>query len=113
MSHANGPAYTYAAIVDRWIDGDTVDLRVDVGFRITIEDRFRLIGIDTPERGRPGYREATARAEELAPPGTVITVKTQPEPGKYGRWLGEIILPDGTTVNDRLVAEGHAAPYPH
>ncbi|GAG20500.1 unnamed protein product, partial [marine sediment metagenome] len=41
--------YTYRAKLDRVVDGDTVDLFVDLGFNICIKDRFRLLGIDTPE----------------------------------------------------------------
>lgn len=54
------PAYTYRATVTRWGDGDTVDLAVDAGFDVTVNTRFRLHGIDTPERGNEGYNAALA-----------------------------------------------------
>ena len=41
--------YTYAARLVRVVDGDTVDLDIDLGFHITVRERFRLAGIDTPE----------------------------------------------------------------
>lgn len=103
--------YGYRATVVRWIDGDTAELVVDVGFKMTMRDHFRLYGIDTPERGQPKHDEATARAIELAPPGSVLTVATFAK-DKYGRWLGEL-FPDNrdVSVNATLVDEHLAVPY--
>lgn len=69
--------YTYRATIDRWIDGDTVDMLVDLGFRITTHQRFRLIGVDTPERGQAGYVEARQVAESVYPPGETVVVSTE------------------------------------
>lgn len=105
------PGYTYNAKIVRWVDGDTVDLRVDCGFYMRLEDRFRLYGIDTPERGQSGYKEATARARELAPVDTVVIIKTyKPERDKYGRWLADVYVGE-TNINQMLVAEGLAKEY--
>lgn len=106
-----GPAYTYTATVVRHVDGDTVDLSVDVGFRITVTDRFRLYGVDTPERGQPGHHEATAHNERVAPVGSVVTVHTLKAGDKYGRWLAVLFLPDGSTLNRRIVDEGLGVRY--
>ena len=103
--------YLYEAEVIRWVDGDTVDLRVDLGFRTWEETRFRLYGIDTPERGQPGYSEATAFAQSLAPIGVTFPIETLKDPDKYGRWLLVIHLGDNDSVNSQLVQNGHAAPY--
>jgi micrococcal nuclease len=103
-------AYEYRATVVRWIDGDTVDLNVDLGFRLTMAGRFRLDGIDTPERGTNGYIQAKARAEVLAPPGTELLAFTS-KADKYGRWLA-CLWPDvGPMINAQLVHEGLAKPY--
>lgn len=103
--------YGYRAEVVRWIDGDTVELTLDLGFRMTMRDNFRLMGIDTPERGRPGAAEATARAIELAPAGTKLTVATHAR-DKYGRYLVEV-FPDSRqeSVNVTLADEGLAVAY--
>ena len=59
--------YTYLATVDRWVDGDTVDMVIDLGFRMSTHQRFRLLGVDTPERGEPKWAEATACCNAVLP----------------------------------------------
>lgn len=103
--------YGYRAQVVRWIDGDTVELIVDVGFKMAMRDNFRLMGIDTPERGRPGAAEATARANVLAPAGSNVTVATHAK-DKYGRWLAEVFTAASQeSVNVTLLEEDLAVPY--
>lgn len=101
----------YRAIVVRWIDGDTAELIVDLGFKMTMRDNFRLFGIDTPERGTDGSVDAWTRAKELAPAGTSAIVATHKR-DKYGRWLAEV-FPDSRqeSVNVTLVDEGLAVSY--
>jgi micrococcal nuclease len=103
----------------RWVDGDTVDLRVssvhDFGFRFrygfTFEDRFRLFGVNTPERGQPGWAEATAACVAFAPVGSTVYVETHKDSrDKYGRWLADIYV-NGSSLNLHLIAEGLAALY--
>lgn len=103
--------FNYSATIVRWVDGDTVDMRVDLGFRMFAETRFRLFGIDTPERGAPGYAEATALARQLAPVGGVVRISTFKDPDKYGRWLADIFTAEEHTVNETLLASGYARPY--
>jgi micrococcal nuclease len=104
------PEYTYKATVVRWVDGDTVYLEVDLGFRLTMLADYRLYGINTPERGQVNYKEATAFAEQLAPVGAIIVAKTYKDPEKYGRWLAELYV-DDTNINQALIASGLAVPY--
>lgn len=102
--------YQYNATVNRWIDGDTVELTVDLGFHLTYRDHFRLSGVDTPERGRPGFKEATAFCERLAPAGSeVIAVTTKGD--KYGRWLTLLTGDVGPSINAQLLESGLALPY--
>jgi micrococcal nuclease len=103
--------YEYSATVIRWVDGDTVDLRTDLGFRMWSETRFRLYGIDTPERGQANWAEATAFAVGHAPIGSTVRIQTYKDPDKYGRWLVDIYLPDGTHLNQALIDAGLAVPY--
>lgn len=107
--------WTYEAIVKRVVDGDTVDLEVDLGFRILNSDRFRLTGIDTPERGQVGWSEAKAALESRLPVGARVRVETehptQRDPkDKYGRWLASIWI-DGEDLNLWMIEQGYAAPY--
>lgn len=111
------PNYVYRATVRRWVDGDTVDLSVDLGFTVRVDQRFRLLGIDTPEVNRKASREAgnaaTAFAEALAPVGSTVFIQSH-KTGKFGRWLATI-YPEGTptdSINDALLKAGHAKPYP-
>jgi micrococcal nuclease len=102
--------YEYRATVNRWVDGDTVDLTVDVGFHMTYRDHFRLYGIDTAERGRPLAAEAKARANELAPVGSDVLIRTS-KSDKYGRWLTIVSEDTGIEVNSTLLHEGLAKLY--
>ena len=99
--------YEYRGTVVRWIDGDTVDMVVDLGFRITTSQRFRLLGVDTPERGEAGYVEARQVAEAIHPVGSVVVIRTEkPLAGdKYGRYL--VSLP---SVGEALRAKGLLKP---
>ena len=108
-------SYSYLAKVVRWVDGDTVWLDVDLGFRVNSVTDFRLYGIDTPERGEGWYREATDFANQCAPVGSTVHVISYKDPDKYGRWLAEV-TPLGDfgsipSVNNRLINAGLAKPY--
>jgi micrococcal nuclease len=76
--------------VTRVVDGDTLDIEVDLSFRITTHQRFRLLGVDTPERGKEKCKEATQLLERLIvensdPDGYIYLISNKT--GKYGRWL--------------------------
>ena len=91
--------YEYSCIVERVVDGDTVDVFIDLGFSIWIKERVRLYGIDTPETRTKDLREkkfgllAKARVEELIPKGSEQLIVTFKDTGKYGRTLANFILP--------------------
>lgn len=112
--------YDYRATVIRWVDGDTVDAKVDVGFYLSATLRFRLLGstggVDTPElRAKdPAMRLVAQRAHmrslELAPVGGDVRMLTE-KADEFGRWLARIILADGRDLGDVLLAEGLAVRY--
>lgn len=85
--------YIRKAQVLKVVDGDTLDLRVDLGFRIFTNIRGRLLGVDTPERGRTDFAYATEALRDLLEQNKDedgnITIKSK-KTGKYGRWLVEI-----------------------
>lgn len=107
--------YEYKAELVRVVDGDTVYLKVDLGFHMTTVQSFRLEGIDTPEiRGpeRQAGLVSKAAITDLLAMGN-ITVKTS-KTGKYGRWIATIYVNDGTktlNVNEELVRRGLAERY--
>jgi micrococcal nuclease len=102
--------YQYNATVLRWVDGDTVDLRVDVGFRVYMETRFRLNGVDTPERGCENYAQAKEFCQAQAPVGSEVLINTY-KADKYGRWLVTVMASGTVPLNDRLISAGLAVPY--
>ena len=110
--------YEYTAKITSVYDGDTVTGDVDLGFGIWIKkQKFRLMGIDTPEiRTKDkdekvrGY-EARDRLRELIL-GKTVRIRSFGK-GKYGRWLVDIWIEDVDTrsVNQLLILEGHANHY--
>ena len=109
--------YEYKATIRRVVDGDTVDVTLDLGFNIMYNSRIRLLGIDTPESRTRDLEEkkrglaAKDRVKELCPVGSSVTLKTTKDGrGKFGRILGEIFVGD-INVNQQLVSEGHAVEY--
>jgi len=104
--------YTYKAVVYNVVDGDTVDVMVDLGFKMYSKQRIRLAGIDTPERGQEGYDKAKDRLKELVLNQEVTLYTTKAS--KWGYFLGEIYLEDpwvGVNVNTTMIQEGLAKPY--
>jgi micrococcal nuclease len=103
--------YQYKAEVVRVIDGDTVELLVDVGFQMHFKGHFRLLGINAPEMPTPeGLPSKVHLESELKAIGPVINVETF-KPDKYGRWL--VRIPDGygSTINKRMINKGFAVEY--
>lgn len=100
--------YLYKATILLVVDGDTLDVRVDLGFRIFHEMRLRLYGVNTPERGQPGYSEA--RDFLLPYVGAESSVVSHKPQDKYGRWLAEVSV-GGVSLADSLIANNLGVPY--
>jgi micrococcal nuclease len=99
----------YPATLVRVVDGDTVDLDVDLGFRVWARQRFRLVGINCPEATAPGGSEATAFTKAWLAEHVEIEVESQRE-DVYARWLG-VIWAGEETLNNALVVSKHAEPH--
>ncbi len=101
------PTYQYAAIVNRIVDADTIDVTVDCGFRIYTTIRCRLYRINAPERFTVAGKAATAFLTDLLNQDLII-IKTYKEPtDKYGRWVADVFV-DGVNVSQIMVDNGHA-----
>jgi len=96
---------TDAAKVTRVVDGDTIVVNIKGA-----QYKVRLIGINTPERGRPYYKEATEKTEELVLGKEVRLEKDVSETDKYGRLLRYVYVGD-LFVNAELVKQGYAQQY--
>jgi len=116
--------YVYKAIVVKIVDGDTIDLDIDLGMFCWLKDqRVRLKGIDTPEIRTQDLIEkshgfmAKTYVELYCPVGSEVIIKTLlDKKSKFGRLLGEIYKNDENvnldiSLNDRLIFEHLAVPY--
>ena len=105
--------YHYSSKMYKIVDGDTIDVELDLGFSTHYIERFRLYGIDAWEtRGeeKPRGLEAKSRVIELLPVGSSLLTKTYKDSkGKYGRYLGDFFIDnEPRSLNRILVEEGHA-----
>jgi|TARA_Y100000310_G_scaffold299460_1_gene334322 micrococcal nuclease len=114
--------YTYKAKLVRVVDGDTLDVFVDLGFNVWIKRRVRLVGIDAYETRTRNKEEkkkglaAKARLKEILEDEDKFSLISHGV-GKYGRCLGEIHITakyiksskyHGKSINEMMVKEGHA-----
>lgn len=103
--------FTYRATVAKVIDGDTIDLVVDLGFHVSIHIRTRLLGIDAPEVSTVEGRAVREALRVALPVGAGVTVETFKANGdKYGRWLAKIAAPFGD-VAAWMIELGYARVY--
>ena len=102
--------YEYNCTVEKVVDGDTIDVVLDLGFDILYKSRVRLFGIDTPE-SRTRNKDEKARGkmagsflEEAIEDGekVVIQTKLKDSRGKFGRVLGDVVV-DGININQLMV----------
>lgn len=107
--------YEYKALVTRVVDGDTIDAEIDLGFGMYSRQRLRLYGINTPETRTRDLeeKEAGLEAKKVVTDtilGKRVTIRTE-KAGKFGRYLVEVILENGTNLNNYLVENGYAVEY--
>lgn len=119
--------YEYRTKLIRVVDGDTVDVDIDLGFGVWLKkERVRIMGIDTPEsRTRDKVEKvfgkaASNRLKELLGPNPVLQTKIARDgedmKGKFGRILGDFMVYDPTLdawrpVTSVMSEEGHCVPY--
>ena len=107
--------FNYNCTLIRVIDGDTIDVNIDLGFNIWHKGRIRMAGIDTPESRTRNKAEkvlglsAKNRLKELLKKKK-LSINCTKEKGKFGRILADV-LADDINVNKQLIEEGHARPY--
>lgn len=104
-------SYDYAVEVVNVVDGDTVDLRVDLGFYMTAALRFRVLAVDTPERGMRGFTEATEFTRAWLAQHTNLRARTF-RADSFGRWLADIYDADtGAYLSEALLVAKMGVPY--
>ena len=110
--------------VNRVVDGDTIDVTIDLGFDLMKKERVRVAGVDTPEKRTRDLEEKAlgldatywmkkqledtiAGDEEL-----IIRTELKGGTGKYGRLLGWLYVGDATvSLNEQMIEEGYAWAY--
>lgn len=98
------PIYQYQAKIIKVYDGDTFTFIVDLGFSITVKDKIRLYGVDTPELRGP-QKERGKKVRDYVKTlilDKTVTIKTHKK-GKYGRYVCEVFLQNGESLSDHLL----------
>ena len=117
--------YNFRVIeINKVLDGDTIDVTIDLGFDLYKKERVRVAGVDTPEKRTRDLDEkalgidATNWLKEklegaiLGDDDLVIRTELIGGVGKYGRLLGWLYIGDGTvSLNEQMIDEGYAVAY--
>ena len=111
--------YHYRAKVLRVVDGDTVDVMLELGFNVSLKERVRLYGIDAYESRTRDLEEKARglKATDFVVEWTedhadeIVIVTRIDKRGKYGRVLGTIMTESGENLNELMIKEGHAVEY--
>lgn len=99
--------YEYSAHCVRVIDGDTLLLDIDLGFHITVRERVRLEGVNTPEMPTEAGFAAQRWVEGWVASNAALTVQVKRATDKYGRYVVRVLSGE-LCLNDELVSAGHA-----
>ena len=110
--------YEYKCKVTRVVDGDTVDIDIDLGFGVWLhKERVRIYGIDTPEsrtrdKVEKGFGLLAKEFVKGFVKGSSVILRTQKydAKGKFGRILGDIIV-DDKSLSETMIQEHHAVAY--
>ena len=110
--------------IDKVLDGDTIDVTIDLGFDLYKKERVRVAGVDTPEKRTRNLEEkelgidATYWLQEklegavAGDDDLVIRTELDGGVGKYGRLLGWLYIgTDELSLNEQMITEGYAHPY--
>tara|TARA_B100001989_G_scaffold103965_1_gene72736 strand:- start:167 stop:589 length:423 start_codon:yes stop_codon:yes gene_type:complete len=110
--------------IDKVVDGDTIDVTIDLGFDLYKKERVRVAGVDTPEKRTRNLEEkalgldATAwikdKLEGAVNGDDDLIIRTELDGGvgKYGRLLGWLYIGDATvSLNEKMIDEGYAWAY--
>ena len=110
--------------INRVVDGDTIDVTIDLGFDLYKKERVRVAGIDTPEKRTRDLEEKALgidatnylkkKLEDTIAGDEELTIRTELKGGmgKYGRLLGWLYIgEDSVSINEVMITEGYAWAY--
>ncbi len=101
----------YQATIMRIIDGDTIMCHIDMGLRVFLEFKVRLVGIAAAAVGTPSGDGARAFVVDTLPIGAPVVLTTIKDYKYGGEFVARVWLPDGTNVNQLLIDQQWAAPW--
>jgi len=110
--------------INRVLDGDTIDVTIDLGFDLFKKERVRIAGVDTPEKRTRDLEEKALgldatywmkqKLEDTIAGDEELTIRTELKGGmgKYGRLLGWLYIGEATvSLNEQMITEGYAWAY--
>ena len=110
--------------IDKVVDGDTIDVTIDLGFDLFKKERVRVAGVDTPEKRTRNLEEKALGLDATAwikdhlegaidgDDDLIIRTELDGGVGKYGRLLGWLYIGDATvSLNEKMIDEGYAWAY--
>ena len=111
--------------IDKVLDGDTIDVTIDLGFDLYKKERVRIAGVDTPEKRTRDLEEKALGIDAtnwlkkkledtIAGDGDELAIRTElvGGMGKYGRLLGWLYINEDTiSLNEQMITEGYAWEY--
>jgi len=102
--------YTYKAKLNRVVDGDTVNLTIDLGFRLTYTTNCRLAGINAPEMNTNEGKESKSILNLMLLANDILFIESTGL-DKYGRPIITIFVEGNININDKMVEGGYATKY--
>lgn len=103
------PAYVYRATCTRVIDADTLALRVDLGFRCSVQMEGRIRAVNAPELNTAEGVAAREFVGSLVL-ATPLVVQSYKDKRSFARWVVDCHLPNGQSLADAIIAAGHGEP---
>ena len=104
--------YQYEATILKVVDGDTINVRLDLGMSVSFDTALRIAHINAPEKNTIEGVTAMREAIALMPVGSIVIVNTiKDRKEKYGRYLATVTLSDGTDFGDTMLIKGLATLY--
>lgn len=101
----------YSGVVDKVHDGDTIDVKLDLGFDLTVYCRCRVYGINAPELSTQAGKDARDFAQGILPVGTVVKVVSKGWDKYGGRTDATIEMPSGQDFGQAMLAANQAVPF--
>lgn len=110
--------HTYRCDVLRVLDGDTIDVNVDLGFGVFTRQRLRIFGVNSPEKNTDAGKDALLFVSDLLYQSSDVVIRTMKQSSKsdaekrekFGRYLVNLVV-DGEPLTDLIIKAGHGKAY--